>query len=369
MATPIPFALFNDDGTPNTTAVPVFLVFSNKAGTARSQPAISRFSGGQYEFDPSDADETAGTVYLIDCGVGVSPRYVYGEIHTDDNTFLTLAVFTEDGALGTGAPTVGVYIDGDDNARPAPTPTMVGAFAYLYTLTPTLEDVQIGTSYRIDGAASTIPQYLAGLFYNPDATDPPGPGPDGALGPAGVSIEDAIRAWVLAGTEFDEGQVIFTQQTGARPLTGAFATIRIGGSTPVGAWDEVTQTTDLNRDAGEEIEMRVEALRELPVSVQFFGPTVVGNAAPRELAERTQLALGLPSVRTTLDAAGLSPFDVGTVKEVTMLNGTKFEGRALLECRFYVCRTLSEFAGYIETVVTRNFMGPPNEGTAEEIDI
>lgn len=368
MGTPISYGLINPDGTPCTTASPTFVAFCTKAGTVRGQPAINRFSGGQYEAQISDADETAGTVWLIDNGIGPLPRYVYGESFTPNNPFLTLCVFGLDGSLGGAAPTVGSYIDGQDNVRPAPTVTAVSSFAYLFTITPTLQDTVLGTSYRVDGAANTLPTFLNGLFYNPDAVDPPASSTTSAIAPAGSALEDALRAWVMAGSGLAAGQVIFQQQTGRRP-DGAFATVRVGGSRQVGAFDEVQNLTDIGRDPGSEIELRVTGIRELPVTVQFFSAASVGDVTPTETAARTQLALSLPSVRTALAAAGLTPFDAGSINNIAALLGTKFEARAVLETRFYSIRTLSEFAGYIDTVNTRDFMGPPQEGTAETIDI
>ncbi len=90
---------------------------------------------------------------------------------------------------------------------------------------------------------------------------------------------------------------------------------------------------------------------------------------PLELALRAQAGLSLPSIRTALGAAGLSPFDMGAPLENGPLVGTKWEARALLEVRFYVTRTVSEFLGYIETCEPEDFMGPPKSGTAADIDI
>lgn len=367
MAAPITFGLYNVDGSPRTTAVPVFVHYVNKAGGVRSQPAINELSGGQYGFIPSDNDEATGTVYLIDAGVGSAPRYVYGEICTVDNPFLTWVTFSATGALTAGAPTVGSYLDINDNVRPSPDVEQAGAIDYLFSLTPTLEDVTIGTSYRVDAAVGTLPANINGLFYNPNAVAIPAI-VDGVLGPSNVTLEDALHAWVVAGSDLAASHVIWSHQTGARKLDGPFATIRIGGATPIAAFDEAAEYTDLGR-TDEEIEIRVEGIRELPVTVQFFSPDVTGVDTTYELAARTQLALGLPSIRDELATAGLTVFDNGAVQNVPVLIGTAFEGRAVLEVRFYAMRTLSEFVGYIDTVNTRDFMGPPEEGTAELVDI
>lgn len=183
------------------------------------------------------------------------------------------------------------------------------------------------------------------------------------------NVEDAIRTWVKNASGLSDAHVLWAEQTGARPPSGDFMTIRLGDIVPLGAVDELLELTDLDRPAGQEIELRAMGVREFHVSVQAFSAaTVRGNTARAQLA-RVQNALRLPSFRDALDEVGLSPFDAGTVRNVTELVGTKFEGRAVLDVRFYVADTVSEFVGYIDDVETTSYMGPPDEGTLEEIDI
>ncbi len=54
-------------------------------------------------------------------------------------------------------------------------------------------------------------------------------------------------------------------------------------------------------------------------------------------------------------AAGLGLLDVGDVRNIPEIKGTKFEARAVLEPRFYVLDTVTESTGYIKTV---NLTGP-----------
>lgn len=184
-----------------------------------------------------------------------------------------------------------------------------------------------------------------------------------------TAIEDAIRAWVKTGSGLADAKVIWADQTGARPA-GPFVTIRIGDLLALGAVDEVEELTDLGRPAGQEVEQRVVGLREFPVSVQAFGPAVAGAGTAREYLSKVQTALALPSVRDALEAAGVSSFDQGVVRTVNELVGTKYEGRAILECRFYLLESVSEFSGYIETVEATSYMGPPlGPGTKDGIDI
>lgn len=366
MGTPISYGLINPNGTACLTAVPAFLVFHTRAGVARTPVNPVHLGGGQYESPVTDADEAAGTAWVIDNGVGPLPRYVFGSSSDASHPFLTFLSQSSAGALLSGSPpTIGLYVDGGAQARTPPSVVGVPGFGYAYTISPSLADVQIGTTCRVDGASGTLPVFLTETFYNPTAVEQPAAAPF-----TDASQEDAIREWVMAGAGLDSDHVLWAEQTGARKLDGAaWASVRLGAETPVAAFDEVSQTTDASRDPGTEIELRVEGLRSLAVSVQFFGPATVGTSTPRALAIRAQLALALPSVRTALADAGLTPYDNGQVTNVTALKGTAFEGRGLLALRFYVRRTVSEYTGYIAHCSPVSYLGPPGLGTANAIDI
>lgn len=182
--------------------------------------------------------------------------------------------------------------------------------------------------------------------------------------------EDAIRQWVLAGSGLAADHVIFHQQTGARPLdANNFATIRIGDTNPVACVDEVQETYNGAQPAGQEIAQTVTGLRSVNVTVQFFGAPSTGDTKAQVQAQQTQVALALPSVRNALGAAGLTPYDTGRITNVTALIGTKFEGRAVLDMHFYVLEQITEQTGYITSCVPVSYMGPPDLGTAADIDI
>lgn len=183
-----------------------------------------------------------------------------------------------------------------------------------------------------------------------------------------TAIEDALRAWAKAGTALTDAKVIWSEQTGARPAA-PFVTLRIGDVIPLSSVDEVEELTDLDADPGEEVELRAGGFREFTLSLQAFAATVTGANTAREYLTKAQTALALPSVRAALFAAGIAPFDTGTVQTVNAVVGTKFEARAVLEVRFYVHDTVSEYTGFIEEVESTSYMGPPDSGTRGDIDI
>ncbi len=181
-------------------------------------------------------------------------------------------------------------------------------------------------------------------------------------------VEDAIRAWVLTGSGFEESRVWWRNQKIPQGQTD-FCVIGLGELIPLGAFDGHETLTDLTRDDGQEIEIRVRGERELRVTVQTFSDAVTGNGAAKSVLSRIQASLGLPTIRKALNDAGLSPFDRGSITDLTALVGPNFEGRASLDCRFYLRETLSEYTGYIETVDAESYLGPPDEGTRDDIDI
>lgn len=164
-----------------------------------------------------------------------------------------------------------------------------------------------------------------------------------------ATIEDALRGWVKTATAYPDARVIWAEQTGARPV-GSIITLRLSDVGMVGLIDELVTETDLTRAAGEEIELRAEGIREFGVTLQAYGDPVTGLSTARAALAKCQTALMLPSVRDALETAGMTPFSVGPVQNVTALNHTLFEGRAVQETRFYTRASLSEYTGYIASV-------------------
>ncbi len=206
MAAPIAFGVYTQAGSPDATATPSFVAFVTRAGVARDRPGggagtILNLGGGQFGAVPSDNDETTGVIYVIDCGAGKLPRYVYGQVCTAANEFLAIVVFNESDALSSGLPTVAVYKDIAGNNRTAPTMTAAGALAYLYSISPSEEDLEIGVSGRVDLPANKLPASIDFAFFARDvpgeASDPPtvtevsNPGTD-PFAPLVVEVEDDV---------------------------------------------------------------------------------------------------------------------------------------------------------------------------------
>jgi hypothetical protein len=180
MASTRSFLLLDYAGAPMTSAVPTFVDYRDKTGVARTPPTTPlHVGGGVYAYTPSDADELAGTVALVDCGAGAYPQRNCQPIHLGDGSNQFFAFHVEDmgGNLWAGtAPAVAFYQDKSGTPRTAPSLVAV-AGAYLYALTPTLADIVAETTARIDAPAGSGWPYLLAETEPISPWVQPSPGP------------------------------------------------------------------------------------------------------------------------------------------------------------------------------------------------
>lgn len=166
-----------------------------------------------------------------------------------------------------------------------------------------------------------------------------------------AAIEAAVYEFI-AGVAAPLGlaDIRWADQNAGEPQ-GNFITLRLGDLVPHGQ-DALVDATDLTRAAGQEIELRVRGERDLTVSVQCWTTATVDAGTAADVLDDVQASLSLPTRRAILTAAGLYPFEVGPVQNLSALEeeGSDFIGRALLEFHCHVATSISEFAGYIATV-------------------
>ena len=163
------------------------------------------------------------------------------------------------------------------------------------------------------------------------------------------TVESALHTWVTKASGLDNQHVIWAKQrTGKFPDT-TFIDIELGDMTSIGAFDYEIDSTNLGAPAGQEITQTVVSQREFPVILTAWSDTVIQDNTARQILSIVQASLSLPSVITALAQAGLSSFDPGTIQVINPLGYEHFEGRAILEARFYINETVSETVGYIKT--------------------
>lgn len=178
-----------------------------------------------------------------------------------------------------------------------------------------------------------------------------------------VDVENAIHTWVKEASGLADERVFWADQGAPRPAP-PFVTVRIGDLIPVGAVDGV-EVIDHSDDPetpglGEELELVASGLREFRVSVQAFTPLTHSEDAARALLSRVQTKIAFSSFQTLFEDAGISCFDNGTVRNLSAILGTGFEGRAELDVRFYYEERVSERVGFIQSVeITNASIEPP----------
>ena len=184
-----------------------------------------------------------------------------------------------------------------------------------------------------------------------------------------VAIENALALWVRTASGYSTGQVIWAEQspTGTRPV-GPMIALRLGDITDVTGLDELQSNTDLLRPAGQEIELRAKGFKKFTLSLQAFGGGTTGATTGRAVLGALQTSLSLPSYRDALGAVNVAPLDYGTVQNVTAVDHTKFESRAVCDFQFYMLDEYSDLTGYIATVDAVPYLGAPL-GTRDGIDI
>lgn len=164
------------------------------------------------------------------------------------------------------------------------------------------------------------------------------------------SAENAIRAWIKSGSGFVDANVYFNDQKIERPNV-PHVTIRLGDPVTLGAVDAVIATFDEDRPVGEEFEHRVDGQRQLSASIQIWRGKTTGAGTAMSIAHQLQLAIRLPSINTALNVAGLGVLDVGTVRNLSGLLDSDFEGRAQFDVVFHYRESIAEYTTYIETAV------------------
>lgn len=182
------------------------------------------------------------------------------------------------------------------------------------------------------------------------------------------AFQTAVRTWVQGSAGLGANKIIWANQNGNR-IERPFVTLRFGDLVPIGATDEKRRTWV--GTPGAELLETVVGQRILTLTVQAFTQQTVGSDTARAILSKVQTALRLTTVRDALNNAGLAPFDIGTVQEISTVLDGDFEGRALMAVRFHVAETVSETLTYIEKVepITGYTGVTPDIGTKENIDI
>jgi hypothetical protein len=162
-------------------------------------------------------------------------------------------------------------------------------------------------------------------------------------------VMDTLQRAVAQGSNLAANQVVWKwQNAGARPQD--YIVISVGALQTMGQ-DWVETNTDLARPNGQEVQALVRGVREMPFEIEAFTTATADPNAAIFLAEQVRTSLLLPSIRSMLDLAEVSPFDPGPVQYVPEVVAVRFRGRATCTVRCYVpAPVVVEYVGYIAHV-------------------
>lgn len=186
------------------------------------------------------------------------------------------------------------------------------------------------------------------------------------------TIEDKLREWVIFATGFGQGNVIWAEQSpdGTRP-TGNLITLKITSLSPVSDYPEIVET--MQGTPGAEVILTAKGFKAFTLSLQVFGEPSTGALAGFSILGQCQSATSLPSVQAIFDSAGISIIDTGVIQNVTVVNHSKFESRAVCDFKFYCLDEFLDYTTFIETVITEDYIDPNDPdapaGTTDGIDI
>lgn len=161
------------------------------------------------------------------------------------------------------------------------------------------------------------------------------------------AIEDAVRAWLVAGAGLTEDRVWFADH-GVVETTFPFATVAWLSTTPLGRDGEGSETLiedeDLEDDGASDVRLWVGGWRQVVFSVQVFGQPKEGPETSAVMRLEAAVAkLNLPSRRAALYAAGLGVLSVSAIRNVA-------PGQVAVELTGIVASNVSEDVRSIQGV-------------------
>lgn len=167
--------------------------------------------------------------------------------------------------------------------------------------------------------------------------------------PTWKEIADAI--WATVATASGLETIWRNQNKNAPPLD--YLDISLGNISTV--WvDWIEERYVAGNDDGEQIELTVGGLREVPLQLEAWSSALVedtARATALTILDNVVTKLRLPTARAMLASVGVTPFDPGPVLWVPSMVSAGFRGRATCDIRCRMpARALQEYADWVETV-------------------
>lgn len=162
-------------------------------------------------------------------------------------------------------------------------------------------------------------------------------------------IQDAIRNWALYISGLADDRIYWKSQNGNRIIPDHIV-ISLGEIIPLGI-DALTDSTDLGRPAGQEVQLQTEGDRDFGVRLEMSTSATASELDARSVLAGMQTRAGLPSARQILLDAEISPYDEGQITYLPAIDEALFQGRGVWDLRMYVRDSATENTGYIAKVI------------------
>lgn len=173
---------------------------------------------------------------------------------------------------------------------------------------------------------------------------------------AWATVENAIHSWVRQSSGLAEGQVIWSDRGGPRPVTPYIA-MRIDDVMPVGHDWRVYDDAPVPAP-GEELRMRARGHRTASLGFQCFSTDGGGHLATQILVD---VVAGIAVHLYSLDQAGVGVGEYGSVRYLEGRRGDILEPRAISEVSLHLSSEVEGRETYIEraniTVTAENPAG------------
>jgi hypothetical protein len=177
------------------------------------------------------------------------------------------------------------------------------------------------------------------------------------------TVENAIYAWVVAGSGLPGEQVIWDNPNQPRP-TAPYIAMRITGYQPIG--QDWVNLGDAPADPQPLADITVIARgqRQFTIALRCFAVALTGDNSAGSILSRVLSAMSLPSIREALNAAGLGLSIINPIQIIDgVLGSSTFEPRASVDIRVFVTYEATELGTYIEHADIEN------QATGEIIEV
>lgn len=162
------------------------------------------------------------------------------------------------------------------------------------------------------------------------------------------AIQDAVYQWAVAASGYPAGKVIWRDQDGFAPSGDYIILALLGSDTVEGP--VAHYRTDPAKPPGQEVILTVGGTRSAQIEAQVLTSQTVTATDALATAEKMRTRTQLPSVRGILLAAGISPYEPGTVQQINQVRAAGFVGRSVYQFRAYIADLVEERLTFVQKV-------------------